>query len=54
MPLLVFLVICLFGRLAEAKYGDGSEVIASAQTSTYVFLSEQSKVVKTGGIAGVH
>ena len=50
----VLLVTCLFGRLAEAEYGYGSEVIASAQTSTYLFLSEQSKVVKTGGIAGVH
>ncbi len=54
MPLLAFLVICFFGRVAEAQYGDGSEVIVSAQTSTYVFLSEQSTVVKTGGIAGVH
>ncbi len=54
MPLLVFLVICLFGRLAEAKYGDGNDTKVSAQTSTYVFLSDQSKVVKTGGIAGVH
>ncbi|MFH1883693.1 MAG: GLUG motif-containing protein [Planctomycetota bacterium] len=50
----VLLAICLFGRLAEAEYGGGSEIIASAETSTYVFLSEQSKVVKTGGIAGVH
>jgi len=50
----VLLAICLFGRLAQAEYGDGSEVIALAQTSTYVFLSDQSTVVKTGGFAGVH
>jgi hypothetical protein len=54
MPLLVLLVICFFGRAGEAQYGDGNDVIASAQTSTYVFLSDQSTVVKTGGIAGVH
>ena len=50
----VLLAICLFGRVAEAQYGDGNDVIASAETSIYVFLSEQSTVVKTGGIAGVH
>ncbi len=54
MLLLVLLAICLFGRVAEAEYGGGSEVIASAETSIYVFLTEQSKVVKTGGFAGVH
>jgi hypothetical protein len=54
MPLFLLLAICLFGRVAEAQYGGGSEVIASAQTSTYVFLTEQSKVVKVGGFAGVH
>ncbi len=53
-PLFLLLAICLFGRLAEAEYGGGSEVIASAQTSTYVFLTEQSKAVKAGGFAGVH
>jgi hypothetical protein len=53
-PLFLLLAICLFGRVAEAEYGGGSEVIASAQTSTYVFLTEQSKVVKVGGLAGVH
>ncbi len=54
MPLLVFLVICFFGRLAEAQYIGGNDTMASAQTSTYVFLSDQSKVVKVGGFAGVH
>jgi len=54
MPLFVLLIICLFGRLAEAQYVGGNEVIASAETSTYAFLSEQSKLVKVGGFAGVH
>ena len=54
MPLFVLLIICLFGRVAEAEYGGGNDVIASAETKTYVFLSDQSKVVKVGGFAGVH
>ena len=53
MPLLVLLAICLSGRGAEAKYGGGSNTMASAETSTYVFLSDESAVVQTGGIAGV-
>jgi len=40
--LLLLLVICVLCQPVEA------------QTSTYVFLSDQSKVVQTGGIAGVH
>jgi len=40
--LLLLLANCVFGQSSEA------------QTSTYVFLSGQSKVVQTGGIAGVH
>lgn len=54
IALFVLLGICLFGRLAKAQYVGGNEVIASAETSTYAFLSEQSKVVKVGGFAGVH
>ena len=54
IPLLVLLAICLFGQVAEAKYGGGSNTMDSAQTSTYVFLTDQSKVVKVGGFAGVH
>ena len=40
VPLLI--AVCLVG------------VAASAQTSTYVFVPEQSQVVQTGGIASVH
>ncbi|HUU20603.1 MAG TPA: GLUG motif-containing protein [Sedimentisphaerales bacterium] len=54
IALFVLLAICLFGRVAEAEYGDGNDVIAFAETSTYAFLSNQSKLVKTGGFAGVH
>ena len=54
MPLLALLAICLSGRGAEAKYGGGSDTMASAETSTYMFLSDESAVVQTGGIAGVH
>ena len=54
IALFVLLGICLFGRLAEAQYVGGNDTMASAQTSTYVFLSEQSKLVKVGGFAGVH
>jgi len=54
MPLFVFLVICFLGRLVEAQYGGGSNTMASAETSTYVFVPDQSAVAQTGGIAGVH
>jgi rhodanese-related sulfurtransferase len=36
------------------KDDSGSETIDSAGTNTYVFLPDQSTVVQTGGIAGVH
>ena len=51
VPLLI--VVCLAGIPAQAKYGAGSGMAASAETSTYVFVPDQSKVVQTGGIAGV-
>ena len=51
VPLLI--VVCLVGIPAQAKYG-GSGMAASAETSTYVFVPDQSTVVQTGGIAGVH
>jgi len=49
----LLLAVCLFGHIAQAKYA-GSGMAASAQTSTYVFVPDQSKLVQTGGIAGVH
>jgi hypothetical protein len=52
--LLVLLAICSLGRPAEAEYGDGSDTAVSVETSTYVFVPDQSVVVQTGGIAGVH
>jgi len=63
VPLLI--AVCLVGipaqanprlrgdKLAPAEAG-GSGMAASAETSTYVFVPDQSKVVQTGGIAGVH
>ena len=42
MLLFIFLAVCVFSRAAEAE------------TSVYVFSSDQSTVVKTGGFAGVH
>jgi hypothetical protein len=51
VPLLI--AVCLVGIPAQAKYGAGSGMAASAETSTYVFVPDQSKVVQTGGIAGV-
>jgi len=50
VPLLI--AVCLVGIPAQAKYESG--VAASAETSTYVFVPDQSKLVQTGGIAGVH
>jgi len=50
---LALLAIC-FGLQAQAEYDGGRGMITPAQTSTYVFLPDQSTVVKTGGIAGVH
>jgi len=49
----LLLAVCLFGHIAQAKYG-GSGLAASAETSTYVFVPDQSKLVQTGGIAGLH
>jgi len=40
---LVLLAVCLFGLHGKA--------MAAVHTSTYVFVAEQSKVVRTGGIA---
>ena len=40
--------------MAEAEYGGNGDAKDSTETSTYVFLTEQSKVVKVGGFAGVH
>jgi hypothetical protein len=45
VPLLI--AVCLVGIPAQAKYA------GSGKTSTYVFVAEQSKVVRTGGIASV-
>ena len=50
----VLLAICFFGLQAQAEYGGGSGTTAPAERSTYVFLPDQSTVVQTGGIAGVH
>jgi hypothetical protein len=50
VPLLI--AVCLVGIPAQAKYA-GSGVAASAETSTYVFVPDQSKLVQTGGIASV-
>jgi hypothetical protein len=50
----ILLAICLFGLTAQAEYGDGRGTTVPADTGTYVFLSDQSTVVQTGGIAGVH
>ena len=52
IPLLIS--VCIFSFPAHAQYGGGSGTTDSAETSTYVFLSDQSTVVKTGGFAGVH
>jgi hypothetical protein len=45
--------ICLFSFPAEAQDGS-SEISASAETNTYIFLPEKSTIVQTGGIAGVN
>jgi len=50
----VLLAICFFGLQAQAEYGGGSETMAPAETSTYVFLSAQSAVVKIGGFVGLY
>ena len=49
----LLLAVCLFGHIAQAKHASGG-MATSAETSTYVFVPGQSKVVQTGGIAGVH
>jgi len=50
----VLLAICLFGLPAQAEHAEDSGTVVPAETGTYVFLSDQSTVVQTGGIAGVH
>jgi len=50
----VLTVVCLVGLPAHAADTGASATKASTQTSRYVFLSDQSKLVQTGGIAGVH
>jgi len=45
--------ICLFSFTAQAQ-DTSSEISDSAETNTYVFMSEESTIVQTGGIAGVH
>jgi len=52
--LLLLIAVCLVSIPAQAQYGGGSNTMASAETSTYVFLSDESTVVKTGGFAGIH
>jgi hypothetical protein len=51
IPLLI--AVCLVSIPTQAKYGGGSEM-SSAETNTYVFVPDESKVVQTGGIAYVH
>jgi hypothetical protein len=46
--------ICLFSFSTQAQDGSSSETSASSETNTYVFLPEESAIVQTGGIAGVH
>ncbi len=52
IPLLI--AVCFLSIPAQAQYGGGSNTMASAETSTYVFLPDESTVVQTGGFAGVH
>lgn len=51
--MLALLVLCLLGQSAGAGHIDAAMPV-SAQTSTYVFVTAQSTMVQTGGIAGVH
>jgi hypothetical protein len=54
IPLLVLLTVCSISQPAEVIHGGGPDTTTSAETSTYVFVLDQSTVVQTGGIAGVH
>ncbi len=49
----LLIAICVVGISSRAECG-GSSLAASAETSTYVFVPDRSKLVQTGGIAGVH
>jgi len=50
---LMLLAVCLLTQSAKAEHA-GSETSPPRWASTYVFLPDQSKVVQTGGIAGIH
>ncbi len=47
------LTLCLTFSV-YARAADANSATARAQTSTYVFIPDQSSIVQTGGIAGVH
>jgi len=52
IPLLI--AICFVSISPQGLYGSADDSESSAQTSRYIFLSDQSTLVQTGGIAGVH
>lgn len=52
IPILV--AVCLISIPTQVSEGEPAATADHQQSSRYIFLSEQSTVVQTGGIAGVH
>jgi hypothetical protein len=50
----VLVLVCLVGFPMWANDMGGDTAKPTTQTSRYVFQSDQSTLVQTGGIAGVH
>jgi hypothetical protein len=50
----LLLVVCIINISARAENVNYNRTTIHAGVSTYIFASEQSTIVQTGGIAGVH
>jgi len=53
-PILFLFAVCIVSLPAQAADVNDSDIRAAGGASTYVFVPNQSTVVQTGGIAGVH
>ena len=54
LSIALLFAVCIVSFSAQAADVNDSEITAAVGVSTYVFVPDQSTVVQTGGIAGVH
>jgi len=50
----LLILICVISLPAQAADVNDSEITSAVEVSTYVFVPDQSTLIQTGGIAGVH